>query len=293
MEAYTDFATVYDTFMDETPYDVWGDFVAGLIEKYGVSKPYESSDSKKKESDLKSVHDSGDLDDQDYESALDEERNLVVELGCGTGSFTQVLRKKGYDIIGIDMSPDMLNVARNKAAAEGLDIMYLEQDMRELDLYCTAGTIVSVCDSVNYLLSEDELLETFRLVNNFLFPGGVFIFDFNTLHKYRDVIGDATIAENRQDCSFIWDNYFHDENNINEYDLTIFVMCDEEKELFQRFTETHYQRGYTLEEMKKVVEESGLKFVTAIDADTHEAPTDESERIYIVAVENGKCITSK
>jgi SAM-dependent methyltransferase len=301
MEAYTDFATVYDTFMDETPYDVWGNFVAKLIEKYGVSKPLGASAASGSVSDIQV--DAGEIGDETYDeqtgsgettgetdeaAALDEERNLVVELGCGTGSFTQIMKKKGYDMIGIDMSPDMLNVARNKAASEGLDIMYLEQDMRELDLYCTAGTIVSVCDSVNYVLEDDELLETFRLVNNFLFPGGVFIFDFNTLHKYRDVIGDATIAENRDDCSFIWDNYFHDEENINEYDLTIFVRCNEGKELFQRFTETHYQRGYTLEEMKMLVERSGMVFVTAIDADTHEEPSEDSERIYIVARENGK-----
>ncbi len=299
MEAYTDFATVYDTFMDETPYDVWGNFVAELIEKYGVSKPAvtvgEDQDRQRAGKDSFAKEEISSEDDTDadsdsvqYEQALEEEKNLVVELGCGTGSFTQILKRKGYDIIGIDMSPDMLNVARNKAAAEDLDIMYLEQDMRELDLYCTAGTIVSVCDSVNYVLEDDELLETFRLVNNFLFPGGVFIFDFNTLHKYRDVIGDATIAENRDDCSFIWDNYFHDEENINEYDLTIFVRCDEGKELFQRFTETHYQRGYTLDEMKMLVERAGMIFVTAIDADTHEEPSEESERIYIVARENGK-----
>jgi SAM-dependent methyltransferase len=222
------------------------------------------------------------------EAALEQERNLIVELGCGTGSFTQILKKKGYDIMGIDLSPDMLNVARNKAAEQGLDIMYLEQDMRELDLYSTAGTIVSVCDSINYLLEEEDILDTFKLVNNFLFPGGAFIFDFNTLHKYRDVIGDATIAENREDCSFIWDNYFHEDEHINEYDLTIFVRCDEEKELFQRFTETHYQRGYTLDEMKELVEKAGLIFACAIDADTHGEPSKDSERIYIVARENGK-----
>jgi hypothetical protein len=132
------------------------------------------------------------------------------------------------------------------------------------------------------------VLETFRLVNNFLYPGGVFIFDFNTLHKYRDVIGDTTIAENRDDCSFIWDNYYDDETRINEYDLTIFAMVDRDKELFARSVETHYQRGYTLEEMKGFVEEAGLVFVTAIDADTHEEPSEDSERIYIVARESGK-----
>ena len=190
--------------------------------------------------------------------------------------------------MGIDLSPEMLDLARKKSAEAGLDIMYLEQDRRELDLYCTAGTIVSVCDSVNYLLEDEDVITTFKLVNNFLFPKGLFIFDFNTIHKYRDVIGDATIAENREDCSFIWDNYYHAENCINEYDLTIFARCDEEDEIFRRSVETHFQRGYSLEEMKGFVEASGLEFITAIDADTHDAPSDDSERIYIVARECGK-----
>lgn len=93
--------------------------------------------------------------------------------------------------------------------------------MRELDLYSTVGTVISVCDSVNYILEEEELLQVFRLVNNYLYPGGVFIFDFNTAYKYREVIGNTTIAENREDCSFIWENYYDPEEEINEYDLTI------------------------------------------------------------------------
>ncbi|MCR5555981.1 MAG: class I SAM-dependent methyltransferase [Butyrivibrio sp.] len=265
MEAYTDFAAVYDTFMDETPYEEWGVFVSSLIEKYGLSKPGIST-----------------------EDALEQEKNLVVELGCGTGSFTQVMAKKGYDIMGIDLSSDMLDIARRKSREAGLDIMYLEQDMRELDLYCTAGTIVSVCDSLNYLLEDEDVIETFKLVNNFLFPKGVFIFDFNTLHKYRDVIGDTVIAENREDCSFIWENYYHEEEHINEYDVTIFARCDDKDEIFRRSVETHYQRGYTLEEMKGFIKAAGLEFVTAIDADSHEEPADDSERIYVVCRESGK-----
>ena len=278
MDQYTDFATVYDTFMDETPYEEWGDFITGLIDKYGISKPYSGS-----------VNEGAVArDDISLDEALDQERNLVVELGCGTGSFTQVLKKKGYDIMGIDMSPEMLNIARNKASEAGLDIMYLEQDMRELDLYCTAGTIVSVCDSINYLLEDEDVIETFKLVNNFLYPGGIFIFDFNTLYKYRDVIGDATIAENRENCSFIWDNFYHEDEHINEYDLTIFVRTSGEEDVFRRFSETHYQRGYTVEDMKYYLKEAGLELVTIVDADTHKAPTAESQRIYIVAREKGK-----
>ncbi len=283
MEQYTDFAAVYDTFMDETPYDVWGDFIAGLIEKYGISKPYDKDYKKLKDTPEPSCETL-----EDTEQALAEERNLIVELGCGTGSFTMEMAKKGYDIMGTDISPEMLDIARLKAGEEGLDIMYLEQDMRELDLYCTAGTILSVCDSINYLLEDEDVLETFRLVNNFLFPKGLFIFDFNTLHKYRDVIGDATIAENREDCSFIWENYYHDEEHINEYDLTIFARCDSKDEIFRKSTETHYQRGYTLDEMLAFVEEAGLEFLEAIDADTHKAPGEDSERIYIICREKEK-----
>ena len=151
MEAYTDFANVYDTFMDETPYDVWGDFVVELMNKFGVTKPAAKSIS---------GNDKGDLEystEEDSEQALEEEKNLIVELGCGTGSFTLNMAKRGYDIIGIDMSSDMLDIARKKTAAEGLNVMYLEQDMRELDLYCTCGTVLSVCDSVNYLLEDEDL----------------------------------------------------------------------------------------------------------------------------------------
>ena len=284
MEAYTDFAAVYDTFMDETPYAVWGTFVAGLIEKYGISKPVRSGNVQGKE--LSEEYDTA----EDSEQAFNEEKNLIVELGCGTGSFTQELYKLGYDIMGIDLSPDMLNLARMKSAEASYNIMYLEQDMRELDLYCTAGTIVSVCDSINYVLEDQEVIDTFKLVNNFLYPRGVFIFDFNTLHKYRDVIGDTTIAENREDCSFIWDNYYHEEEHVNEYDLTIFARCDEKDEVFRRSVETHFQRSYTLEEMRQFVEKAGLSFIEAIDADTHKGPDDNSERIYIIARENGKRI---
>ena len=273
MDAYMSFASVYDTFMDETPYEVWGSFIAEIIDEYGISKPVVASKEAAAEGS---------------KEALEEEKNLVVELGCGTGSFTQELAKKGYDIIGIDMSGEMLDIARNKAASNGFDIMYLEQDMRELDLYCTAGTIVSVCDSINYLLEDEDVLTTFKLVNNFLYPGGLFVFDFNTLHKYRDIIGDSTIAESRDDCSFIWENYFDEETHINEYDLTLIVSLDEKEDTFRRFFETHYQRGYTLDEMVSFVEKSGMEFVKAIDADTHDEPNEESERIYVIAREKGK-----
>ena len=254
MEAYTDFAGVYDIFMEETPYEKWCEQVHRTLKRYGIAE------------------------------------GLVLDLGCGTGTLTELLASKGYDMIGVDNSQEMLNRAIEKRDRSGHDILYLCQDMRELELYGTAGAVISVCDSLNYLLEEEEMLRVFRLVNNYLYPGGVFLFDFNTVYKYETVIGDSVIAENREDCSFIWENYYDAEGQINEYDLTIFARTENQdgEDIFRRFTETHYQRGYTLEVMRGMVEKAGMEFVRAEDADTHGEVREESERIYVIARECGK-----
>lgn len=250
MEMYEDFALVYDRFMDETPYEEWCQFVVGRLKQDQITD------------------------------------GILLDLGCGTGSMTELLAKQGYDMIGVDLSDSMLDIAMEKRAQSGHNILYLQQDMREFELYGTVRAVICLCDSLNYLLEEDDLLTTFKLVNNYLDPNGLFIFDFNTVYKYETVIGDSTIAENRKDCSFIWENYYTAEDQINEYDLTIFVK--QQKDLFRKFTETHLQRGYTLETMKRLVEQSGLIFVEALDADTHGSVTETSERIYVIAREHGK-----
>lgn len=263
MDAYRDFSAVYDELMDNVPYGQWSERLYELIEKYGVSKPV-----------------------RDAEDALASERNLVLDLGCGTGTLTEMMYRRGYDMIGADVSEDMLNVAMEKKAISGDSILYLNQDMRELELYSTVGTVYSVCDSLNYILEEEELVDVFSLVNNYLYPRGIFIFDFNTVYKYEKIIGDTVIAENREDCSFIWENFYDPEDEINEYDLTVFVR--QEKGLFRRFTETHFQRGYRAEQMKMLVERAGMRILEMADADTGEAVNAESQRIYIVAQERGK-----
>lgn len=258
MESYSDFAYVYDTFMDETPYEEWCDFIVKTLDEYRVPK------------------------------------ELVLDLGCGTGVLTRMLSERGYDMIGVDNSWEMLSIARERegcaedAPEDGREseILYLMQDMREFELYGTVRAVISICDSVNYLLEDEDILDCFKLVNNYLDPGGIFLFDFNTVYKYETVIGDTTIAENREDCSFIWENYYHKEEHINEYDLTIFSRDEEsDEEVFRKSVETHYQRGYTLDEMKAFVEKAGLEFVKALDADTHEQVSAQSERIYIIARE--------
>lgn len=264
-ESYSDFAEVYDELMDNTPYEKWCDTLTSLIEKYGVSKPTRG---------------------EKQEDILLSERDLVLDLGCGTGTLTELMYQRGYDMIGVDNAPSMLNIAIEKKERNGSEILYLLQDMRELELYSTVGTVFSVCDSLNYILEKDELKEIFRIVNNYLYPGGLFVFDFNTEYKYRETIGDTTIAENREDCSFIWENYYDEDSSLNEYDLTVFVR--EDGDIFRRFTETHVQRGYSVEDMLALVEEAGLEPVECLDADTDGKVTHESERVYIIAREKGK-----
>ena len=254
MEAYTDFALVYDTLMDNTPYEEWCERVTSILKENGITN------------------------------------DLVLDLGCGTGTLTELLAKKGYDMIGIDLSYEMLARAMEKREQSGLSILYLQQDMREFELYGTVKAVVSVCDSLNYLLEDEEVIETFRLVNNYLDPEGVFVFDFNTVHKYRDVIGDTTIAENREECSFIWENYYHEEECVNEYEVTFFI---KEGEFFRRFEETHYQRGYTFEQMQDFLEQAGLVLMSACDSDTQGEVTAESERVCMVAKECGKIKNDK
>ena len=252
MEAYTSFAEVYDQFMDNVPYREWADFLQEILQKEGIND------------------------------------GLVLDLGCGTGSMTEELAGRGYDIIGVDNSEDMLEIAMEKRQESGHDILYLLQDMQEFELYGTVRAVVSVCDSVNYVTEKEELEQVFRLVNNYLDPGGIFVFDFNTEYKYREVLGDRTIAENREDSIFIWDNYYYEEEHMNEYELTLFIQEADQKELYHKYQETHFQRAYTLEEIRELLEKSGLRFVAAYEDYTKEAPGKGSERICVVAREQGK-----
>lgn len=252
MDAYTSFARVYDTFMDNVPYHDWANYLQDLLREYDIWD------------------------------------GLILDLGCGTGSMAEELAKRGYDMIGVDNAEDMLEIAMEKRMESGYDILYLLQDMREFELYGTVRGIVSVCDSVNYITEEADLLEVFRLVNNYLDPMGVFIFDFNTEYKYREILGERTIAEEREECSFIWENYYDDEDKINEYVLTLFLQEEEEADLYRKYQEQHFQKAYTLEEMKYLLEKAGLVFEVAYDAYTKEAAHEKSERITVVAREKGK-----
>ncbi|MCR4695344.1 MAG: class I SAM-dependent methyltransferase [Pseudobutyrivibrio sp.] len=244
METYSGFALVYDKYMDNIPYDEWADNIKGFFDKYAMPN------------------------------------NLVCELGSGTGQITRRLKAMGYDMIGIDSSFDMLNEAMVHPDSEG--ILYLCQDMRQFELYGTVGAVVSLCDTINYLRDTDDLLTVCQLVNNYLDPSGLFIFDVKTRHFYQS-LGDTTIVEHSDTGTCIWENSYQEESNDNEYYLTIYE--ENEEGTFDRYEEDHLQHGFSVEEISQAIKDSGLDLLEIIDADTGGKPSDTTDRLYFIARE--------
>lgn len=256
MQPYSSFAAVYDLFMDNIPYDDWTEYILMLLNKHQIGQ------------------------------------GLILELGCGTGKMTRRLAKCGFDMIGIDNSEEMLAIAREKSLETEGSILYLCQDMREFELYGTVAAVISVCDSMNYILSEEDLLRVFRLVNNYLDPAGLFVFDLDTEYAYQEILGDTTIAEHREEGSFIWENSYYEEEKINEINLTLFLPVEEKalnhfdhSTLCRRYEETHHRKAYTIERVKSLIEQAGMEWVAVYDAYTVNPPIEESERVYIIARE--------
>ncbi|MBP5462985.1 MAG: class I SAM-dependent methyltransferase [Lachnospiraceae bacterium] len=270
MKPYSSFSRIYDLCMDNVPYDEWAERITELLSRNGVP-----------------------------------DGGIVAELGCGTGNISRRLRDAGYDVIGIDASEEMLMVAQDKEYERLADwydtlgendpdsdpecespdgrITYLCQDIRSFELYGTTAAIVSVCDTLNYLLTKDDLRKTFSLVNNYLDREGVFCFDMKTRSYYEKVLGNRVRVEDYEDATLIWDNAYDAKSGRNEYRLTMFLK--DESELYTRQDELHVQMAYDLDEIRELLAEGGMTFVAAYDAYTERPATEASERIVIIAKE--------
>ena len=248
MNAYHAFALVYDRMMEEIPYDEWCNFVTDQLKKFGI------------------------------------EDGLMLELGCGTGTLTEMFDALGFDMIGVDNSEEMLAEAVEKREQSGRSILYLNQDMREFELYGTVRAVISLCDTMNYLTEYDDLVNVCRLVNNYLDPNGIFLFDLKTDHYFKS-IGCQSFCDADEEVSFIWDNDYDEEKRINSYALTLFVQ--EEDNRYERFDEYHEQRAFSIDEVRCAIEESGMIFLAAIDKNGAPA-TKDTDRVYIIAREKGK-----
>ncbi len=280
MGIYEGFAAVYDRFMEETPYEKWRGQLTALLSRYGVTE------------------------------------GICCELGCGTGTMTRLLAEEGFDMIGIDASDEMLAVAREyeaelradssispeeaseDAPAEtadlldeadaGRSILYLCQDMREMELYGTVAAFVAVCDTMNYLEDAQDWADVLSLADNYLDPGGLFVFDLRTEAYYRQ-LGEQTLTDSAPEGSYIWENHVDEETCTNEYSLELYVRediaCGGSEDRYVRSVEEHVTHWISMEELKKRIAESGLQLLEIADGETLEAPDEESTRLYVVCRE--------
>lgn len=256
-EGYNAVARVYDKLNADIDYAAWANFVEECFARYLPNKP-----------------------------------ELVLDLACGTGSMTLELARRGYDMIGVDGSADMLSEAF--ARAEGAGVLFLEQDMREFELYGTVGAVTCCLDSLNYLLSPTDLVRCFKTVHNYLDPDGLFLFDMNTPYKFREVYGNNAYVledelvwdegletEERAAIFCGWQNEYHPETAICDFHLSIFEELPNGE--YRRSDEHQQERCYDLAEIKDALAAAKLELVGVWSDFAYTAPGDKTERWYFCA----------
>ena len=229
------------------------------------------------------------LQDIDYEAFVDyiEEifkregikPELVLDLACGNGTLTAIMAKRGYDMIGIDMSCEMLNIAREKAISDNLDILFLNQDMTDFELYGTVDAIVCTLDGVNYLTEDGQLEQTLKLVKNYLNPGGVMIFDINSEYKLSKVLGNNTYVSEEKGIFYVWQNEYDEEEKICYFRLDIF---EEQGSVYKRYTEEQAERAYSQDEIIGLAEKTGLIVSGFYDELKFSPPGETTQRCFVV-----------
>ena len=246
MGGYADFAAFYDRLTDDVGYPQRADYIAELLMEHGMKK------------------------------------GIVLDLACGTGSLTLELSKRGYEMIGVDASPDMLCAAQEKCAQAGAEVLFLCQPMEALDLYGTVNAAVCTLDSLNHITDPDTLREVLRRVSLFLEPGGLFVFDVNTPYKHREVLGNNVFVFDREDVFCVWQNTLSEDGFQVQMDLDFFAYNDED-DRYTRTQESFCERAYTDEEIRGFIEKSGMKLLETYAGDSFEPVQPDTQRIVYVA----------
>jgi len=243
---YDILAPFYDSINSDIDYKKWADFIEKILKKEMKSRP-----------------------------------ELVLDLGCGTGKMTLELASRGYDMTGIDCSPEMLDIARNLAEEAGHDILWLCQDMREFELYGTVDAAVCCLDCLNHLTDYDDLRKCLALVHNYLIPDGIFVFDVNGKFKFENVYADRAYTMEEEGAVCIWQNYYDEESRLCDFYITLFK--EDKDGRYERYDDEQTERMYTLEEIKSALTDTSMEFLGAYSDFHFTEGSDESERIYIVA----------
>ncbi len=241
---YQDFAYIYDKMMRDVDYLKWTDYIESIFSLYKI-KPRD-----------------------------------IVDLACGTGNITIIMADRGYNMIGIDRSHDMLQVAQEKARKKGLKIPFVCQDMRDLELHKQVDAVLIMCDGINYIIDDEDIDRVFYLIYNILRPGGVLLFDISTYYKLSTILGDNIMIDDDQGIFLIWENNFDKEESICTMDLTFFV---EENSLYRRFDEVHIQKGHHAQDLIDKLKENKFININCYHHLTFDGPKKHSQRLMFVA----------
>jgi len=246
MAAYEAFASIYDALMDDFDYPSWAEYYLQLLARMGTVP------------------------------------KKMCECACGTGSLTVEFAGQGIRMTGVDLSESMLELAQKKARLNGVQAIFVCQDMCKLQLPRPVEAIVCTCDGVNYLTDDERVKAFFERVYASLKRGGVFAFDISSPYKLREVLGNGFFGEERDEVAYLWSNRFNEGDSTVTMDLTFFV--HEGEELYRRFSETHVQKAHEPERLKELLSETGFKNICVFGDRTFDAPRSDESRIHIAAV---------
>ncbi len=212
--------------------------------------------------------------------------NILLDLACGTGSISEEMARLGYDVIGVDYSDEMLGIALDKKFNSGLDIQYLCQDMRKLDMFGSMDVTICALDSINHLASIGDVRKVFSNIALFSEPDGLFIFDVNTLYKHRTILADNTFTYETDSVYCVWENTLIPETDEVRMNLEFFEL--EENGLYSRSSENFSEKAYSEKEIENLLTETGFEILGKYGDDTFSSPAPDCQRI-VYAV---RCVNS-
>lgn len=210
---------------------------------------------------------------------LNHDMGITLDLACGTGTLTRLLKKSGIDVFGVDSSCEMLSEAMQSSAEEELDILYLRQTMQNIDLYGTINTCVCTLDSINHLTKIEDVEKTFDRVGLFMDDNGLFIFDVNTVYKHQKILADNTFVYENESVFCVWQNT-PEKDNMVKIDLDFF---EEEDGVYYRSSESFCERAYTDEQICKMLNNAGFEVVGVYGDLSFNAPKADEQRVIYAA----------
>ena len=251
MAGYKDFAFFYDLLMKNADYESRFDYIIGLLAENGIGE------------------------------------GILLDMACGTGTLSKMFAQKGFDVVGVDASEEMLSKAQEKKLEENFDALFLCQKMEELDLFGTIDAAVCTLESLNHVTEKEKIREIFRRVALFMNDGGVFVFDVNTLYKHREVLGNNAFVFDTENVFCAWQNTLLEDGETTQIDLDIFESDEEEDDVYVRYSEEFFERGYELNFLKKTLEQFRFEVVGIYDDMTKEPIKENSERAVFVCKKHG------